>query len=50
MRWVMFWGDGKTSLLDIAERTGLPVGQLAEVAETLVQHGLLELVGGGRKP
>jgi len=50
MRWVMFWGDGKTSLLDIAERTGLPVGQLAEVAETLVQHGLLEPVGGGRKP
>jgi len=42
IRWLMFHGDGQTSLLDIAEKTGLPLGQLAEVAEKLVGQDLLE--------
>jgi aminopeptidase-like protein len=44
MRWLMFYGDGQTSLLRIAEQTGLPVRQLYETAEKLRQHGLLALV------
>ncbi|KAF0109275.1 MAG: dTDP-4-dehydrorhamnose 3 5-epimerase [Anaerolineaceae bacterium] len=42
IRWLMFHGDGQTSLSAIAEQTGLPVRQLTEVAEKLVGHGLLE--------
>lgn len=42
IRWVLFWSDGKTSLLDIAGRTDLPVRQLYETAEKLCQNGLLE--------
>lgn len=41
IRWLLFYGDGKTSLLEIAERTGLPVRQLRQVAETLCRHQLL---------
>lgn len=47
MRWLMFWGDGRTSLLEIAERTGLSVGVLVEAAETLRKHGLLEASDSG---
>ena len=43
IRWLMFYGDGETNLLDIAERTGLPLRQLAETAESLCQHGLMQL-------
>ncbi len=46
MRWVMFWGDGRTSLFEIAERTGLPVAQLVAAAGALRSHRLLEPVGG----
>ena len=42
MRWVMFYGDGRMSILDIAERTNLPVRQLHETAEKLCVHGLME--------
>jgi aminopeptidase-like protein len=42
MLWTMFHGDGETSLLDIARRTGLPVSALAEAAAVLQEHGLLE--------
>lgn len=42
MLWTMFYGDGETSLLDIARRTGLPVSALAEAAAVLQEHGLLE--------
>ena len=44
MRWLMFYGDGATSLLQIAERTGLPVRQLYETAERLRRHDLLALL------
>jgi len=42
IRWLMFYADGKTPLLDIAEKTGLPMQQLHEVAQKLVAGGLLE--------
>jgi aminopeptidase-like protein len=42
IRWLMFHGDGQTSLSAIAEQTGLPLRQLAEVAEKLVEQKLLE--------
>ena len=42
IRWLMFHCDGQTSLLRIAEQTGLPMRQLSELARILVEHGLLE--------
>jgi aminopeptidase-like protein len=44
IRWLMFHADGNTSLLEIAERTGLPMRQLSAVAEKLVENDLLERV------
>ncbi len=44
IRWILFYADGKTPLLDIAEKTGLPMRQLFEVAEKLLAHKLLEVV------
>ncbi len=44
IRWLMFHGDGDNSLLDIAEKTGLPMRQLYETAEMLCSHGLMEPV------
>jgi aminopeptidase-like protein len=45
IRWLMFHADGATPLLAVAEKTGLPMRQLSELAEKLVQQGLLEVVG-----
>lgn len=42
IRWVMFYGDGATSLLQLAEKAGFPMYQLYETAEKLRQHGLVE--------
>jgi aminopeptidase-like protein len=42
--WMLFYADGETSLLEVAEKTGLPMRQLSEVAEKLIQHKLLEAV------
>ena len=39
--WVLNQSDGAASLLDIAERAGLPFPLIAEAAETLAAHGLL---------
>ncbi len=52
IRWLLFHADGRTPLLDIAERTGLPMGQLFDVAGKLVVGGLLAEVDGslGNKP
>jgi aminopeptidase-like protein len=44
IRWVLFHADGKTSLLTIAEQTGVPMRLLAEAAQKLVTAGLLEIV------
>ena len=42
IRWVLFYADGQTPLLDVAEKVGLPMGQLYGVANKLVAGGLLE--------
>ena len=42
IRWLMFYSDGSNSLLDIAEKTSLPMRQLLEVASKLVDEGLLK--------
>ena len=42
IRWVLFYADGQTPLLEVAERVGLPMGQLYDVANKLVADGLLE--------
>lgn len=39
--WVLNLSDGRHSLLDIAERSGIPLGLVAEAAESLVTHGLV---------
>ena len=40
--WMLNLSDGSNSLLDIAERSGLPFGELRRATEILVEHGLLE--------
>jgi len=42
MLWVLNLADGTYSLLDMAERSGQPLGLLAEAADALAQAGLLE--------
>jgi len=41
MLWVLNQSDGHMSLLDVAERSGLPLALLAEVAAALEEAGLL---------
>lgn len=43
LRWLLFYCDGQTSLLEIAEKTDLPMRQLAELADRLVKEDLLEI-------
>jgi aminopeptidase-like protein len=45
IRWVLFYADGETSLLKVAEKTGLPLRQLHAAARQLVAGGLLEEIG-----
>jgi aminopeptidase-like protein len=40
--WVLNFSDGEHSLLDIAERSGLPFPLLRDSARLLAEHGLLE--------
>lgn len=44
IRWILFYADGKTPLLDIAEKTDLPMRQLTEICGRLVTERLLEMV------
>jgi len=44
--WVLNLSDGKHSLLDIAERSGLPFAPIYEAAELLRENGLLADVTG----
>jgi len=44
MLWVLNQSDGGPTLLDIAERAGLPFHAIAAAAETLTSHGLLKPV------
>jgi aminopeptidase-like protein len=41
MLWVLNLSDGKHSLLDIAERAGMPFATINATAELLLEHGLL---------
>lgn len=41
MLWVLNQSDGSRSLLDIAERAGLPFDLLSQAADLLVEHGLV---------
>jgi aminopeptidase-like protein len=47
MLWVLNQSDGQHSLLDVAERSGLPFALLAEVAATLEEAGLLSRTAQG---
>ncbi|MFO0697760.1 MAG: DUF4910 domain-containing protein [Nitrospira sp.] len=40
--WVLNMSDGRHALLDIADRAGLPFGQIQSAAEALVEVGLLK--------
>lgn len=42
--WVLNLSDGKHSLLDIAERSGLPFASISDAAELLQQAGLLSVL------
>lgn len=42
MLWVLNQSDGENTLLDIAEKSGFTFAQIATVAETLLEHDLLE--------
>jgi aminopeptidase-like protein len=44
MLWVLNLSDGKNTLLDIAERTGLKFDAVLRAAETLQEHSLLKKV------
>jgi aminopeptidase-like protein len=39
--WVLNLSDGRHSLLDIAERSGIPVDVLADAIDSLLEHGLV---------
>jgi aminopeptidase-like protein len=47
MLWVLNLSDGDSSLLEVAERAGLPFAQVAEVAGALEAAGLLSRTAGG---
>jgi aminopeptidase-like protein len=47
--WVLNLSDGENSLLDIAERSGLPFSSIAEAAQLLLQSDLLSVVEGESK-
>jgi aminopeptidase-like protein len=42
--WVLNLSDGEFSLLDIAERSGIPFSVISEAADLLCQSGLLEVI------
>ena len=42
--WVLNFSDGEHSLLDIAERSGLPFSAIADAADVLLESGLLSVV------
>jgi aminopeptidase-like protein len=44
--WVLNFSDGEHSLLDIAERSGIPFSFVREAASLLTQAGLLVPVFG----
>jgi len=49
MLWVLNFSDGKHSLLDIAERSGLEFAVLHTAAQRLLEHGLLRESSGSTR-
>jgi aminopeptidase-like protein len=49
MLWVLSLSDGEHSLLDIAERAGLPFATIRSAAELLKRHDLLEELAHGEQ-
>ncbi|MBP1777219.1 MAG: peptidase, partial [candidate division NC10 bacterium] len=45
MLWVLNLSDGGPTLLDIADRAGLPFDRVRTAADALLAHGLLEPAG-----
>ena len=43
MLWVLNFSDGTRSLLDIADRAGMPFSHIRAAADVLIKHGLLAL-------
>ena len=43
--WVLNFSDGEHSLLDIAERSGVPFAVMREAANLLLENGLLQVIG-----
>ena len=44
--WVLNFSDGEHSLLDIAERSGLPFAAIHDAADLLCKNGLLAEISG----
>ena len=44
MLWVLNLSDGRHSLQEIADRSGIPFQQIQEIAQLLLQNGLLNPV------
>ncbi len=42
--WVLNFSDGQHSLLDIAERSGIPFAAISDAADLLLENGLLKVV------
>jgi aminopeptidase-like protein len=47
MLWVLNLSDGDSTLLEVAERAGLPFALVADVAGVLEEAGLLSRTAGG---
>jgi aminopeptidase-like protein len=45
MLWVLNLSDGRSSLLDIADRSGLDFGTIQNAATVLLEHDLLTETG-----
>lgn len=44
LTWFLFLADGQHSLMDMAERTGLPMKQLDEIAKLLMEKNLVRVI------
>lgn len=45
--WIIFYADGQTPLLDIAEKSDIPMNILFNAAETLKEHGIIREIPAG---
>jgi aminopeptidase-like protein len=50
MLWVLNLSDGRHTLLDVAERAGMPFRAVRAAAALLEEHGLLKDLQGGERP